>query len=352
MKNTSKSKNIIIAVGLFVVGFITYGVYHNWREIKYVATLLFTTLPHTDVTSFSIISSATDPAIKTFDSPNWIYVNRNIVVERKPELPPDRRELLLWLPGTGGKGDRQAAFCNLAADLGYHAITLVYPNKIPAAICRDDSDPNAFENFRMAIIQGGRTKHISVEKSESIENRLVKLLLFLKVKRPEENWGQFLNDDGTIKWEAVAVGGQSQGGGHAALVAIKHRIARVICAASPKDYSKKLDAPAAWYGDESATPKVCFFTFNHRQDPQACTPQQLLENLKALGLDACGPPIDVATVDFPYHHTRILTTSYPEANTPSENSIEGLIVHGSVVADTNADHWKQVWTYMLTEPTP
>jgi hypothetical protein len=319
--------------------------------MKYAATLLFTTLARTNVTSFSIIPSATDPAIKTFNSPNLIYVNRDIVVEQKPELAQDRHELLLWLPGTGSKGNQQVAFCNLAADLGYHVITLVYPNKIPAAICRDDSDSNAFENFRMAVIHSGRTKYIFVEKPESIENRLIKLLLFLKEKQPKENWEQFLNTDGTIKWEMIAVGGQSQGGGHAALIAIKHRVTRVICAASPKDYSKKLDVPAAWYGDESATPKACFFTFNHCQDPQGCTPQQLLNNLKALGLDAFGAPVDVTIEDFPYHHTRILTTSYPEANAPSESSIWAFIVHGSVVANANADHFKQVWTYMLTEPT-
>ena len=42
---------------------------------------------------------------------------------------------------------------------------------------------------------------------------------------------------------------------------------------------------------KSATPKGQFFAFNHHQDPKGCTPEQLLDNLKALGLDvrpACG----------------------------------------------------------------
>ena len=225
-------------------------------KIIYAVVLLVATIARADVTTFSILPSATDPAIKTFDNPHWIYVNRDIVVDQKPELPKDRHELLLWLPGTGGNGRQYAAFCNLAADLGYHVVTLMYPNKIPAAICRNDSDPTAFETFRMAIIQGGDTKYISVDKSESIDNRLVKLLLFVKQRRPKEDWEQFLNGDGTIKWEAIAVGGQSQGGGHAALIGIKHRVARVICTGSPKDYSKSLDIPAAWYGEESATPKA------------------------------------------------------------------------------------------------
>ncbi len=309
-------------------------------------------LEHPDVTSFSILPSATDSAIKTFDSPHWIYVNRNIIVEQETNLPQDRHELLLWLPGTNGKGNNQSAFCNLAADLGYHVITLMYPNEIPASACGNDSAPNAFENFRMAVIQGGSTEHISCEKTESIENRLVKLLLFLKAKRPKENWGQFLNGDDSIKWDAIAVGGLSQGGGHAALIGIKHRVARVICTGAPKDYSKKRNAPAAWYSDESATPKGRFFAFNHRQDPQACTPKQLSENLKALELDAFGSPTDVDTESSPYNHVRILNTGYPVADAPRENTKEGLATHASVIANTNADHWKQVWTYLLTETTP
>lgn len=193
-------------------------------------------------------------------------------------------------PGTNN-GSGPVGFCNLAANLGYHVVFLKYPNDTAAATIRKASDPNAFEEFRMALIQGGHTKYISIERSESIENRLIKLLLFLKANRPkEENWAQFLNEDGTIKWEAIAVGGQSQGGGHAALIGIKHRVARVICTGAPKDYNKKLASPAAWYRKKSATPKGRFFAFNHHQDNYGCSPEHLLRNLKALKLDAFGPP--------------------------------------------------------------
>ena len=143
----------------------------------------------------------------------------------------------------------------------------------------------------MAIIQGGQSKHITISTADSIENRLQNARLS-EARRPREQWGQFLNQDGTIRWEAIAVAGQSQGGGHAALIAIKHRVARAICTGAPKDFSKRLNAPAAWYGDESATPKACFFTFNHRQDIKGCTPEQLLQTLAALGFDAFGAPVD------------------------------------------------------------
>ena len=72
--------------------------------------------------------------------------------------------------------------------------------------------------------------------------------------------------------------GQSQGGGHAALLGIKHPVARVICFGAPKDFSLALTAPAAWLRLDSATPKSAFFAFNHDQDRQGCSPAQQAEN--------------------------------------------------------------------------
>jgi len=299
-----------------------------------------------EVTEFRVVPSTTDPRIKTFDTPHFIYVNREIVVDHKKGLPADRGQLLLWLTGTGGKASECSAFCKLAANEGYHVISLMYPDEIPATVCRNDADPKAFEEFRLAIIQGGATKHITIDQPESIESRLMHLLLALRTRRPRENWDLFTRDGG-IKWESIVVAGQSQGGGHAALIGIRYRVERVICTGAPKDYSKRLKAPAAWYGGESATSKNRFFAFNHRQDPMGCTPEQLLSNLHALKLDLFGDPVDVATEKPPYHHTRILITSYPRVSITDEKS--ALEAHTSVISNKNEHRMLSVWLYMLTE---
>lgn len=322
-----------------------------------VASLVFVTAAHADVTTFPVIPSKTDPEIKSFNEPHWIYVNREIVVDHSTDSAKDRHELLLWLTGTGGKGHDAQGFSNLAANLGYHVITLMFPDDIPATACAFDSNPKSFEFFRLAIMQGGKAtyqdglKTLLIRRSESIENRLIRLLQYLQKFRPKENWTQFLNADSTIKWESIAVAGQSQGGGHAALIGTKHQVARVMCFGSPKDYSKKLNAPAAWYGDESETPKSRFFAFNHHQDPKGCTPDELLRNLKALGLDAFGPLAEVDSESFPYHHARILYTSHPIVVVSGVTSEAATIAHGSAINTKNAEHWRQVWTYMLTEKT-
>jgi hypothetical protein len=325
--------------------------------MKFIGAAAFalSMVAHAEVTTFSVIPSATDPEIKKFNDPHWIYVDRDILVEHQTNRAEDRHELLLWLTGTGGKGHDAQGFSMLAASLGYHVVTLMFPDDIPASACANDSNPKSFEKLRMTIIQGGRatyrdgTKEISIERSESIENRLIKVVQYLQQRRSKENWRQFLNEDGSIKWESIAVAGQSQGGGHAALIGIKHRVARVMCFGAPKDYSKKLNAPADWYGQESATPKSRFFVVNNNQDPKGCTPDQLLDNLKALALDTFGPPAEVDSEPFPYRHARILYTSYPAVTITGVESEGAKAAHGSAIMTTHAERWKQVWTYMLTQ---
>jgi hypothetical protein len=75
----------------------------------------------------------------------------------------------------------------------------------------------------------------------------------------------------------------------------------------------------------------------------------LLRNLKALGLDASSPPAEVDAEPFPYHQARILYTGYPVVTIMGVGSEGAKIAHGSAINTKNADRWKQVWTYMLTE---
>lgn len=298
--------------------------------------------------------SLTDPEIKNFDDAHWVYVSRDIVVKHDAQRPTDRRELLLWIPGTRppnmpepepGRVMRSASheFCKMAATLGYHVIALSYPNRLSASSCNNEPDPEAFEQFRMAIIAGGESKHITVSRTDSLENRLIKLLRLLSEKRAREDWGQFLNGDGTIKWERIAVAGQSQGGGHAALIATHHRVTRVVCFGSPKDYSVALKAPADWYGKEAATPKDRFFAFNHEQDRQGCKPADQLENLRALKLDQFGAAVKVETSAPPFGHSHILMTNYPGTK------VDSLTAHGTPISGKNRELFGEVWRYLLTE---
>jgi hypothetical protein len=306
------------------------------------------------VTRVTVLPSVTDRAISTFDNPHYIYVNRQIVVDHKQDLAEDRHQLLLFLPGTHEKGTPRGegpyTFLALAANLGYHVISLSYPDEVPASVCRNDDDASSFEDFRLAIIQGGESKHITVERVESIEHRLEALLHTLQQNRPREHWDEFLNSDGSPNWEKIAVSGHSQGGGHAVLIAIKHRVARVICSGSPKDHNQKHDVPAGYYWDASLTPKNRFFAFNHIQDYTGGTsPDQLMQNLKALQFDQFGESVSVDSSTAPYNHSRDLWTAIPKEDISGPQSKGSLAAHLSLVSPPFTERRKTVWTYMLTE---
>lgn len=292
----------------------------------------------------AILPSRTDPEIQTFDFPHHLHVDRDIVIRHAQDKPAERHELVLWLTGTGGRSRGAEEFCKLAAGQGYHVIKLMYPDDIPASFCRRDEDPQAFENFRMSIIAGGKSPRITITRADSIENRLIKLLESLKKMRARENWGQFLDEAGGIRWEKLVPAGQSQGGGHAFLIGMKHRVARVIATGAPKDWSLVSQGPAAWLLAESATPKDLFFTFNHEQDHQGCSPADQWAILKAFGLTQFGPVTSVDQTPSPYGHSRSLSTNHPGGK------LESGPAHTSVIANRNADLFKPVWLYMLTEP--
>jgi hypothetical protein len=290
--------------------------------------------------------SATDSSIRTFDNPYGVYF---------PEGKQIRNQLLLFITGTQpeekkGQPQKPGArrFCKNASLSGYHVIFLMYPNDVSAAdACRKAPDRNAYAVFRWAIIEGGNTSYINIPRSESIENRTIKLLEYLQREHPDQNWGQFVNG-GQIVWQRVAVAGQSQGGGHAAIIATRYLVARVICFGAPKDFSFYFQEPAKWY-ESSVTPLGRYFAFNNYQDKQGCDYDQLLQNIKKLGVDR-GGIADVDKEGFPFHHAHALFTNWPGTPTDSKTA------HGSMVSDSNLNGkgiptFRPVWRYMLNTPT-
>ena len=134
----------------------------------------------------------------------------------------------------------------------------------------------------------------------------------------------------------------AEGGGHAALIGIHHKVPRVLCFGAPKDYSIALKKPAAWYLKPSATPKSAFYAFNHEQDHQGCPPAEQILNLKALKLDQFGPPTSVDGATLPYGNAHILMTNFPGTK------VDSHLAHGTMLSPKNKERYHEVWKYMLT----
>jgi hypothetical protein len=278
-----------------------------------------------------VLPSVTDARIDKFSGDGWahhVYYNGSAAA---------KHQLVVFIPGTGGKGGNAKAFCRLAAVKGFHVVSLAYPSSISMSTFHNSSDPDAFLKARECVIYGkvpfGK---LGVNEPNSIVNRLSKLVRSLADKYPDEKWDQFLNKPDGLEWRKLILSGGSQGGGHAALMAMRHEVARVLMFGSPKDFNVHFQKPAKWFSGPSVTPLDRFFSFVHSADEgHGCTYPQQLENYRALTLLPRYPVVNVDDTPPPYRHSRLLTSTRPQ-----------FAPHPSVIQDAA---YRDVWTYLLEE---
>jgi hypothetical protein len=280
-----------------------------------------------------ILPSKTDSRIDMFSGDGWdhcVYYQASAA---------KKHQLLVFLPGTGGKGHGAVDFCTLAASQGFHVVSLAYPSSISISVYHSSTNPDAFLKARENILYGKAPfQKLTVNEPNSIQNRLVKVVQYLAKRYPNEGWNQFLDRDDSLLWSKLVLTGQSQGGGHAAVLAMQHEVARVLMFGSPKDFNIHFQKPAKWYSAPSATPLDRFFSFVHDADEgHGCTYPQQLENYRAMKLMPRYRVINVDQASPPYQHTRLLTSSRSVKNP-----------HASVISNGN---YANVWAYMLKEKT-
>ncbi|WP_299782141.1 hypothetical protein [uncultured Formosa sp.] len=216
-----------------------------------------------DYTVLNVDPAKTDSRIKEANTPHFIVYNQ----------AAKQGKLLLFLPGTGGiaaKGPKD--LFSVAVSQGYHVINLSYINTPAVAqICRGENlEKNAkcTSDFRTMRIYGNNNfPLIEDQEHDAIVNRLTKLLTYLAENDKQGNWGAYLKN-GEPKWSEIAVSGQSQGGGMAAFIAKKERVARVIDFSGGWDYSAK-NKIAGWYYNESVTPSNLWYGTYHVTEPTA-----------------------------------------------------------------------------------
>lgn len=287
---------------------------------------------------YFVLPSETDSQIRNFDVAHAIY----------PPRGPARNRLVVFIPGTGRNPPVASRFTDEATGLGFHVVQIAYNHAIPAFACADDPDPDAFAKFRWAIIEGGRSPHLPapIAPSEGIQNRLVKLLLYLANRYEKQGWGSYLVQ-GRVSWSSVVLAGHSQGAGHAALLATRYPVGRLLCFGGPKDYSRVLRRPPHWY-EAAATRSGHMFAFNNTHDRVGCTFPELLDNLATLGISRVAGMADVDRLPAPYAGAHALFTSWPGP----QAAVRPMRAHMSVIADGigAVPLFAPVWRYMLDAP--
>lgn len=181
----------------------------------------------------------------------------------RPASSP-RGELLLFLNGSGSAPTDGRPVLRLARAQGLHAIALSYRSGQAVGSLCQGSDA-CFEPTRLALItgtsqSGAAASLANVKVDEGIEPRLLAALQLLVERDADGGWGTFLKN-GEVDWSRVVTSGHSQGGGHAALLAKRHAVKRVLMLASPCDATSD-GAPATWLSSASGwatDPSTAFF---------------------------------------------------------------------------------------------
>jgi hypothetical protein len=223
----------------------------------------------------TIEPSKTDSRIMEANTPHFVAYNPSA----------KQGKLLLFLPGTGGiasKGPND--FFRTAIQQGYYVINLSYINTPAIAqICIGNTlseNSNCAEEFRIRRVYGDNDfSLVTDEPHDAIINRLTKLLVYLSENDKKGKWNRYIKD-GKPKWEEIALAGQSQGGGMAAFIAKRERVARVIDFSGGWDFSAN-NKIADWYSKSSVTPPDRWFGTYHVKEPTA---EIIIETYQALNI--------------------------------------------------------------------
>lgn len=254
--------------------------------------------------------------------------------------------LVVHMVGTFASPYQSVMFPKMAGNLGYHVVSLKYENDLAAqTACGTSNDIDCHYKFRKEIIDGEDVSaEIQVDSVSSIQNRLIRLLHYMDGNNPSQNWGQYFTGD-SIHWGQVVLSGHSQGGGHAAVMAIDRPVKRVIMFASPNDYSVNFNQVASWTNMPHATADSAYYSFNNVNDQVA---QYSWQFDAAQNLGVQGDSVLVDATACPYNWSQNL---YTAINLSGFGNNHGSVVHDSSVPvdGSGTSIFQDVWLYLLGE---
>ena len=301
---------------------------------------------------YPVAPKTTDNRIDTALQDHYAFVNRSVTTLNR---------LVIFFPGTGAEPRNYRVFPTVAANLGFHAIGLMYPNDetVNGRCGALSADLDCYGAIRGETLDGiNRTDKAVVSLANSIENRCVKLLQYLHRQYPQDNWAQYLErtatGDTVPRWGNIIVAGHSQGGGYAGYIAVTKRVARCIMFGA-MDYNVPARRMANWMTGAKATPQGEFFAMGHIRDE--LVNYETLSGMAwtAYGIPAAGAIVNADSVRLPIPQTRSFSTN-------RESPVLGSLVvvaprHNVPVVDVNTPLetgryvFQPVWEYMLTAPT-
>lgn len=247
---------------------------------------------------------------------------------------PDKHKLVFMITGTGSAANYAREVDSCFADLGYHAISIDYPNNINSIVCKNSSDSTCFDRFREEIVTGHQVSEMAdVDSTNSIINRFTKFLIYLAANDLEGKWGEYIQN-GQPVWNRIVLAGHSQGAGNAGFLSKLVPADRLLLFAGPQDFLAHFNRPAGWLALKGATPYSRVFSLLNINDPFIIK-NQIANDSKLMGLTT-PKPLNISESGPIEGSPRILVTDIKESN--------GRSFHSSMLNPV----FKQVWDYMLS----
>jgi pimeloyl-ACP methyl ester carboxylesterase len=253
--------------------------------------------------------SATDSRIGEARGPHYAVVDNSV---------EPNGYLLLSLGGTNSLPSDFLPFDKVAAQEGFAALALDYPNTVITTSCKKSNQPDPCTLFREEINSGAQVSElVEVDQLNSIEHRLEAALRYQAEQNPER-FGDFVNQEGPV-WEKIVVVGHSQGAGHAGYLAKKHPLQAAILLAGPQDTTDA--GPASWLSAPSATEPSRYLAFLHQNDffnseSQLAAVRTLRESPGEPGLiigdEGTDSPVVISRAEVRDGHMSVITPQFSE----------------------------------------
>ncbi len=301
--------------------------------------------------------NSTDPSI----SGDPLYPNFAI-----PAAGTPRNRLVVLFNGTGAGPSALAGMGNKLAADGYHVIGLRYASGVGTQSACPDSAVSTWADchreFRSEVVFGSGVgdpdgyaadhPSVSVTPSNSVVNRLIKLVDHLVERFPLDDWTQFQDRSGgdciespqyggcELDWTKVVAMGHSQGAGVALYLGKQFPLARVAMLSGAYDafyLGSSAYSVAPWVTEgDFATPTSSIATFSHLNDYGLGIQRAVAD---ALGL--AGPEQNVITTARPYGGTnRIVTTAQPSCLLDNNGPHNATATDGCSPPGAHSNAWR------------
>ena len=206
----------------------------------------------------------------------------------------------------GGAGERagslggQGEFC---ARRGFHVLAIAAFQDYDIVL----GDADFYGDARRQVFEGitrttkGEFAKVKMVAADGVARRTQKALAYLHGKYPDEDWGYYLQADGSVRWSDVIFTGMSHGASSAARFAMLVRAWRAVSVSGPRDNTcTSLNqnncggVVAKWFDEEPATPIDRFFAITGKGDAQHTQHLYAMEHMgyvgKALAVRTAAPP--------------------------------------------------------------